>query len=423
MSRTQNYLSILAVGIILTVFLIQRFAYFTNNDRNGYNATSWDALGYYLYLPSTFIYDDVKELKWFPEKDSIYQMSGGHFYQGIQLENGNYSFKYLSGVAIMETPFFFIGHQIAKWENEPQDGFSWPYQYAILFGAIFWFFIGLLILRKVLLVYFNEWVTAITLLLLCVTSNLIQYVSVDGAMSHSFIFPLYAAVLWYTIKWHKEPKLKYAILIGIISGIAVISRPTELIIMFIPLLWKFEPTNVTETKWQFLKRNKSQLLTVIGGGILGILPQLLYWKYTTGSFIFDVGSKWYFLNPWWRVLFGPEKGWFLYTPVAILMVAGFFFMKDRPFKRSVLIFCLLNIWIIISWSDWKYGASYSTRALTHSYPVFAMALACIVEYLWNSRYKWWLPVLGVLLIWLNFTQLKTYNSGILEGFSPLLSLF
>lgn len=423
MSRTQNYLSILAVGIILTVFLIQRFAYFTNNDRNGYNATSWDALGYYLYLPSTFIYDDVKELKWFPEKDSIYQMSGGHFYQGIQLENGNYSFKYLSGVAIMETPFFFIGHQIAEWENEPQDGFSWPYQYAILFGAIFWFFIGLLILRKVLLVYFNEWVTAITLLLLCVTSNLIQYVSVDGAMSHSFIFPLYAAVLWYTIKWHKEPKLKYAILIGIISGIAVISRPTELIIMFIPLLWKFEPTNVTETKWQFLKRNKSQLVTVIGGGILGILPQLLYWKYTTGSFIFDVGSKWYFLNPWWRVLFGPEKGWFLYTPVAILMVAGFFFMKDRPFKRSVLIFCLLNIWIIISWSDWKYGASYSTRALTHSYPVFAMALACIVEYLWNSRYKWWLPVLGVLLIWLNFTQLKTYNSGILEGFSPLLSLF
>lgn len=423
MSRTQNYLSILAVGIILTVFLIQRFAYFTNNDRNGYNATSWDALGYYLYLPSTFIYDDVKELKWFPEKDSIYQMSGGHFYQGIQLENGNYTFKYLSGVAIMETPFFFIGHQIAKWENEPQDGFSWPYQYAILFGAIFWFFIGLMILRKVLLVYFNEWVTAITLLLLCVTSNLIQYVSVDGAMSHSFIFPLYAAVLWYTIKWHKEPKLKYAILIGIISGIAVISRPTELIIMFIPLLWKFEPTNVTETKWQFLKRNKSQLLTVIGGGILGILPQLFYWKYTTGSFIFDVGSKWYFLNPWWRVLFGPEKGWFLYTPVAILMVAGFFFMKDRPFKRSVLIFCLLNIWIIISWSDWKYGASYSTRALTHSYPVFAMALACIVEYLWNSRYKWWLPVLGVLLIWLNFTQLKTYNSGILEGFSPLLSLF
>jgi hypothetical protein len=104
MNRTQNYLSILAVGVILTVFLFQRFAYFTNNDRNGYNATSWDALGYYLYLPSTFIYDDIKELKWFPEKDSIYQMSGGHFYQGMQLETGNYTFKYLSGVAIKIRP-------------------------------------------------------------------------------------------------------------------------------------------------------------------------------------------------------------------------------------------------------------------------------------------------------------------------------
>ncbi|MFN6014299.1 MAG: hypothetical protein ACK47F_06395, partial [Flavobacteriales bacterium] len=197
----------------------------------------------------------------------------------------------------------------------------------------------------------------------------------------------------------------------------------ELIIIFIPLLWKFEPTVFSGTKWQFLKANKSQLVAVIAGGIIGILPQLLYWKYTTGSFIFDVGSKWYFLNPWWRVLFGPEKGWFLYTPIAILMVAGFFLMKGRPFKRSVLTFCLLNIWIIISWSDWKYGASYSTRALSHSYPVFALSLACIVQYIWNVRIKWFLPVLGILLIWLNFTQLKTYNSGILEGFSPFLSLF
>jgi hypothetical protein len=78
---------------------------------------------------------------------------------------------------------------------------------------------------------------------------------------------------------------------------------------------------------------------------------LLYWKYASGHFIFDVGSKWYFLNPWFRVLFGFEKGWFVYTPITIFFVAGWWFMRNQPFKRSVVVFCTLNLWIIMAWSD------------------------------------------------------------------------
>ena len=168
--------------------------------------------------------------------------------------------------------------------------------------------------------------------------------------------------------------------------------------------------------------HKTHILAAILGGIVGILPQLLYWKYTTGSFIYDVGSKWFFLNPWFRVLFGAEKGWFVYTPVAILMVAGFVRMTGRPFRKAVLVFCLLNIWIIISWSDWKYGASYSTRALTHSYPVFALALACTVEAAFRIKKGLYLIILTLLLIVLNLYQLRIYNRGKLENFSPLLGL-
>jgi hypothetical protein len=416
--------SLVAVLVITSIFVAQRFRYSHNNEVNGYNATSWDALGYYMYLPATFIYDDVKELKWFPGIDSTYHVSGGWFYQAIPLENGQFTYKYLSGVAIMESPFFAIGHLSAKITGAPQDGFSAPYQYAILFGALFWFFIGLFFLRKVLHLYFSEQSTALTLLLLCLCSNLIQYVSIDGGMSHAYIFPLYSLILWLTIRWHETPKWSTALLLGLLAGLAVISRPTELILIFIPILWIWDTQKHGSTKFQFLTKNPLHLAAVIGGGIIGILPQLLYWKYSTGSFIYDVGSKWFFLNPWWRVLFGPEKGWFLYTPIALLMVAGFFFMKKYPFRKAVLTFCLLNIWIIISWSDWKYGASYSTRALTQSYPVFALALACVIDR-WFSfdRLKWMLPALGVGLIFLNFYQMDIYNQGILESFSPLLRIF
>ena len=67
-----------------------------------------------MYLPSTFIYNDTKKLKWLPEIDSIYQVTGGKLYQANKFENGNYVFKYLGGVSILETPLFLIGHSIAK---------------------------------------------------------------------------------------------------------------------------------------------------------------------------------------------------------------------------------------------------------------------------------------------------------------------
>ncbi len=404
----------LAVFLGLLIAVSIRLGYFSNNDRNGYNATTWDALGYYMYLPGMFIYGDVKELKWFPKIDSTYQVSGGQLYQASQLENGDYAFKYLGGVAIMEAPFFFIGHAIAHANDAPEDGFSWPYQYAIIFGAVFWYFIGLIYSRKVLLRYYSESITSLTLFAVILGTNLLQYVSVDGAMSHAFIFPLYAMVLWFTIRWHERPKMGFALAIGLLSGLAIISRPTELIIIFIPLLWSLETSGKLKSKWALVKTHKLHLVAAALGGILGILPQLLYWKHATGSFVYDVGSKWYFLNPWWRVLVGFEKGWFIYTPMAIFMVAGLFFMKGKPFRKAVLTFCLLNIWIIISWSDWRYGASYSTRALTQSYPVFMLGLAAIFERIGETKWRYIVLPLGIYLSAVNLFQIWQYNKTILH---------
>jgi Dolichyl-phosphate-mannose-protein mannosyltransferase len=407
--RFLRSISLNSLLLILTALLFVRFNYIRNNEVNGWNATSWDAFGYYAYLPGTFIYKDIRQLEWLPEIDKKYQVTGGQLYQASKLENGHYTFKYLTGVAILETPFFLIGHVSAKLLNYPMDGFSAPYQYSIIFGAIFWFFIGLVFLRKILLTYFSEKTTALTLILIALASNVIQYVSVDSSMSHAFIFPLYAIVLWLTIRWHEEKKIKTALVIGLICGLAMISRPTEIIILFIPLFWAPD----FKSKWELIRKEPKQIIAVAVGIIIGVLPQLLYWKYSTGSFVYEVGSKWVFLNPWFRVLFGFEKGWFVYTPVAILMVLGLFFMKGKPFRTSVIVFSLLNIWIIISWYDWKYGASYSARALTQSYPVMALALASLIEHYWTGYRKYILLAISAFLLYLNLFQIWQYNSGIL----------
>ncbi|MBS1783783.1 MAG: hypothetical protein JSS78_12020 [Bacteroidetes bacterium] len=376
--------------------------------------TTWDAFGYYAYLPSFFIYKDAKSLSWIDSVDRKYHVTGGDGWQAEKLKNGNYTFKYLGGVALMQMPLFFVGHWFAQLFHYPQDGFSPPYQYAISYGAILYCLLGLLILRRTLLSYFNDVIVALTLLLIALATNLMQYAADDNGQSHVYIFLLYAIILAASHAWHKKPKALLALIIGYIVGLATMSRPTEAIMFLIPLLWNTNGKSVALGKWQLVRRNQSHIYIALLGGILGILPQLIYWKYSTGSFIYDVGSKWVFLNPWFRVLFGWEKGWFIYTPITIFFVIGLFFLKKFPFKNAILWFCVLNIWIIISWDDWRYGGSYSTRALVQSYPVFAFAFAAFLNQVFLGRWRYVALPVGIFLVLINIFQTKQYHLNILH---------
>lgn len=411
----KNKLSILACIIISIGLLLYRAEYSNMQPGNPpLKVTVWDAFGYYIYLPSLYIYKDATHLNWLTEIDKKYGVTGGNGWQAEKLDNGNYVFKYLGGVAILETPFFFIGHFIAKHSDYPQDGFSPPYQYALGFGVVFYCILAIFLLRNILRRYFSDSTTAVTLLLVCLATNFIQYASIDNGQSHGYIFPLYVFVLYTTLQWHHRPKVIWAILTGYIIGLATISRPTEAIMLFIPLLWNTQTKDAAKEKWRMVKEHKGHIALAATAGLIGILPQLIYWKIVTGAFLYDVGSKWEFLNPHFRVLFGWEKGWFIYTPITLFFIIGMFFIKQYPFRKSVLWFCLLNIYIIIAWDDWRYGGSYSTRALVQSYPLFALPLGAFIERISKHKWEWAFYVLAAYLLFVNLFQLYQYNRTILH---------
>ncbi len=375
--------------------------------------TQWDAFGYYLYLPATLIYHDYDKLDWADSLDRRYHL-GGDGLPVVPLTNGNRVCKYLGGVALMQAPLFAAGHIAAKLSGAPQDGFSPPYQYALAVGALLYCILSLFLLRRMLCRYFSDAVVAATLVALCLATNFTQYSAVTAGLSHCWIFVLYVLILWATIKWHESPRPVWALLCGFLVGWATISRPTEAIALFIPLLWQTQTREAARSKWALVKTYPLHVLLAAGGGLAGVLPQLLYWKAVTGSYIYDVGSKWAFFNPWWRVLIGWEKGWFIYTPVTIFFVAGLLCMKPYPFRKAALTFILLNIWIVISWDDWRYGGSYATRALVQSYPVFALSLGALIQRIWSGSWRPAAVATGMFLCGVNLFQTLQYNSTILH---------
>lgn len=387
---------------------------------------TWDVMGYYLYLPAHFIYHDLSHLNFIPDILREYQPTGS-FYQAFQVAGapeGTYVMKYPVGLAVLLTPFFWLGHWAAALGDYPQDGFSAPYQVAIAFGSILYALLGLGVLRRVLLRYVSDGIVAVTLLALVLGTNYFEYSTVDAAMPHNFLFTLYSLLLLATIEWHARPRYWLAAAIGLLLGLMVLCRPSEAVAALLPLLWGIDSWAAARRKLVLLRTHAAHVALLVLMGALGVLPQLLYWKWATGHFIVysyeDQGFS--FLKPHtWQVLFSFRKGWLIYTPLMSLAVAGLFVLwrQRRVVAVPVLVYFIINLWVVSAWDIWWYGGGFGQRALVQSYAVLALPFAFLLAWAFSPARRVVIgPVLAVIMVLcidLNLLQHWQFLNGIIAG--------
>lgn len=385
---------------------------------------TWDTFGYYLYLPEAFIQGDLtlSDSLHVAELYNTHQPSS-YVYQIHLLENGNNVMQYSSGVAVLSIPFFWIGHFFAWLFNYPLDGFSAPYLWAFLAGSYAYMIIGIVFFRKVLRTFFSDKLTAFLLILIYLGTNYFNIQLASPCMSHVYLFALYVLVLWGTIKWYSGGQLKHMILIAISTGLIIITRPLDGLIVLIPFLWNVNSIPSFKERLSVLWAYKKQLILSIFVCFLVICIQLVYWKYVTGSFVFNS-----YVNPEEGLyledphlidfLFSYRKGWFIYTPIMLIMIGGFFVKSVNKEKwiLSISLFLLLYVYASASWSTWWYGYSFSQRTMMQTYPLLALPLGALIES--SLRIKWWKYSLGVLLLFftsLNLFQTYQFQNNILHG--------
>lgn len=371
----------------LLLILYASFSFYPKWKQQRTEATiSWDVSGYYWYLPAFLIYHDAKHQSF---KDSILNKYSPtpDPQQVFQCPNGNYVMKYSSGMAVMYLPFFTITHLAAKSLGYPADGFSIPYQLAIQIGGVLVMLLGLWYFRKFLKFYYSDGVVAIALLLLVFGTNYLNYGAIDTGMSHNWLFTVYVFLLLATHYYYQSPKLKYAIAIGLLAGLAVLTRPTEIICCLIPLLWGMESISLAAIKDRctFLGKHAAQLgIAVICAGAV-IFIQLLYWKYASGHWIVysyqDQGFSWRHPHVYVYAL-SFRSGWLTYTPMMVLAFIGVIpFIMNGKNRVAVLVFFLLNYYIVSAWDIWWYGG----RAMIQSYPVLFIPIASLIEMMTRKR--------------------------------------
>jgi hypothetical protein len=391
-----------------------------------YNILSWDVFGYYLYLPAKFIFHDIglSDQTWLYKSINTYHQTPD-FYQLYPALEGKMLIKYSIGLSILYSPFFFAAHIYALITGYPADGFSEPYQYFMVACALFYTLIGLIFLRKILLKYFDDKLTAILLIITVLGTNYINNTTIGGLMSHNFLFTLFAVFLWYTIRWCETGKLKHLLAVSIAGGLILISRPNEAVCLIIPLLWGVKDVDSFKVKLIFLYKNKYRILLALILFIIVVSPQLIYWKTVTGSFItysyqnpgegLDLSSPYTF-----SFLFSFRKGWLIYTPIVVFAIYGLFYLykRNKEIFFASVIYLILSIYLVSSWTCWWYaGGCYSQRAIISTYVILAIPLGMVIKELIKKGFLLKLSFFFIvfLLICLNLFQFWQFQKGIISS--------
>ena len=321
-----------------------------------------DAVGFYSYLPATFIYHDW-DMNFINPHYSFCVSEIGHIFLRNPI-----------GTALMQAPAFFIAHFLTLVQSlYPPDGFSALYQIAIYISALFYCVVGAFFTYKILKEKFSVNITLLTLSTIIFGCGIFFYSTLHSGYSHVYSFCLISIFIYLTLK-NKHP-----FLIGLILGLIFLVRNINVLIVLFYLFYN--------------KDNFKKLPVLMFGFIIPIIPQMIYWKIQTGNFLINsydlkferlicktnpqhcFRDHFEFLHP--HIIenfFSYKKGLFFYYPALIYAVLGLFFI-EKKLKYPIIIFLIPIVYLITSWSDWSYGFSFGQRPYIDYMSIFALLIA------------------------------------------------
>ena len=379
-----------------------------------------DMAGYYMYLPSAFLTNDLGNGEWVRAASMKQRPTFEPKFNMVTLPNGKVIFKFPMGMAVAYSPFFFLARAVYYLQGvRATTGYELGYQYAVTLGCVAYVLLGLWLLGLELRRYFSDEVAALTLLVITIGTNLFTYGSYEVLMSHGTLLLLNTLLLRYSRRWYGEGgQWRDAWWLGVVGGLMVLIRPSEVMLLSVPVLWGLSSWAAVSGRLRFWQQRWQQvglmlvLVLLIGG------QQFVFWRLVGGQWLvpFYKGETFHFDDP--HVidgLFSFRKGWLVYSPIMALALLGIAWVRRWAAAIWPLLVIIVPIYIYVTfcWWNWEYGGSYGGRALISLYPLLAFSMAAFWQR-WLRPGRWvWGPVLLTLLV-VSFIQNYEYLVGLIN---------
>jgi len=344
-----------------------------------------DVQNYYVYVPAFIIYHDANLRS---VHNKLPQYIQQRLWLGTSEKTGRQYSKMTMGLALIHAPFIAITHYlILPLTNYPATGYSPPYKITLLICSLIFLFLGLFYLRKVSLRYYSDYTSALLILIVGLGTNLTWYVTTEPVMSHVYSFALILMFYDKLQDWLIKPGFKNTVLMGLLFGLIVLIRPTNIIVGFL-ILASAKPWE----RIKFLIRKYQYILLMIAAYLVIWAPQLAFWKIMGGSwFMYTYGDEGFFFNNPQIIssLTSYRNGWLVYTPLMALSFIGLpiLWKLNREHFWQVLTLLALFTFVNSSWWCWWFGGSFGNRAYIDGYGIFALSIGAVLHAVSNYRIK------------------------------------
>jgi hypothetical protein len=228
------------------------------------------------------------------------------------------------------------------------------------------------------------------------------------------------ALLYYLLKFKENKQFKPLGIALFLFALIGITRPTNILV--VGLIFFFIP-DFSFYKDLISYCFKPKHLLKIIPILIGVLAiPFLLWKIQTGHWVvYSYGDEGFnFSNPYIsEFLFSYLKGWFVYTPLMLIILPIGFYLLFKTCKKRfaiAMVFYALCVYVFSSWWCWYYGAGMGQRVMIDHYILAGFLLALLLQNIQSSNLKkWGFGIIAFLCIGLNFAQAYQIRHGILTG--------
>ena len=404
--------SVFLFSILLVFYVIRPF------NSPWHRFLAGDGLGYYSYLPASFIYHDRQfDFSWFNavyEKHYISNAGSSADDNFLVNFHGKRVNKYYPGLSFLWLPFFLLAHACAYVFQFPGDGYSLPYQWAIGLASLFYLFLGLFYLRKLLFRLFEKaWIALLVPMVIFYGTYLFDYALNQNSLSHVYSFCMIVLFVYHVQRYftEEENKLLHFLWSIFIFLLIIFIRPLNVIVLLLV------PAIATSFKLPDRKHLGKFTWTQV------LLCLLIVWVFvrqfsilflSTGAILPNTyeGEYFDFLHArFWQVTFSYQAGLFVYAPVLLVSFLGIPYLENT--KQKIL-FPAVLVALIILYSAWWFWPI-TSRALIDYYVIPAILLAAWLGKFSGKKAAMYSMLFFLVLLSL-YHQLKSlqFRRGILD---------
>lgn len=294
-------------------------------------------------------------------------------FEGIHGQPGS---PYAIGYSLLSLPFLAAGTAVDALCGRAPNGYGQAAVFSFLLANIVFTIIGLWLLSKFLqeMGLSAPAAAGISLSLWFATS--VGFYSLLP-MSHASTFMMSSAFLLIWWKIRERDDIKAYVGLGACGGLLAMCRWQDALFLAGPFLAEaFQGKNVF--------KNYRKWACYGAAAVVVFIPQMIQWKVLYGGFItMPQGSGFVQLPPHFipDVLFSTNHGWFVWTPVTFLGVAGLLFGAccHARYLWAWVIVLALEVSVIGSMpQNWFCGDSFGIRSLNSCIPLTGLGIGILI---------------------------------------------